>query len=152
MPIDTKANLRSMINRLEDELAENLDNRKVAARLRKRIDDLTRELADAGGYFASNPRATKSSAVVRAEAMQVAYSKIGNALFELKRHLEGIEKYFSVDQTHEAVEIRFKARDLASELDKMIHADEWAQLNDDIFFLAEMMKGRSKGSTLGRVR
>lgn len=140
MPIDTKANLRSMINRLEDELAENLDNRKVAARLRKRIDDLTKELADVGGYFA-NPRATKSSPVVRAEVMQEQYSAVGNAIFALKRTIEGIERYYEHDKTVTGVSIRFAARDLLAELDAMIRSDEFQQLNEWVFSLAQAMKG-----------
>lgn len=140
MPIDTKANLRSMINRLEDELAENLDNRKVAARLRKRIDELTRELADTGGFFA-NPRGAKSSAVVRAEAVQEQYSAVGNAIFALKRTIEGIERYYEHDRTMAGVSIRFAARDLQAELDAMIRSDEFQQLNEWVFSLAQAMKG-----------
>jgi len=129
-----------MINRLEDELAENLDNRKVAARLRKRIDELTRELADTGGFFA-NPRGAKSSAVVRAEAVQEQYSAVGNAIFALKRTIEGIERYYEHDRTMAGVSIRFAARDLQAELDAMIRSDEFQQLNEWVFSLAQAMKG-----------
>lgn len=47
--------LREQILQLEDKLEENLDNRRVAARIRMRIDALREKLARSGGFFASNP-------------------------------------------------------------------------------------------------
>ena len=142
-PVDTKANLRMMISRLEDELAENLDNRAVAARLRKRIDKLTQELAQSGGYFANRP-SSSNGVIARAEAMQEAYSAVGNALFALKRHLEGIERYYADDKTIGGVSVRFAARDLLAELDAMIRSDEFQQLNEWVFSLAEAIKGTGR--------
>ena len=145
MTVDVKSNLRMMISRLEDELSEHLDNRPMAARLRKRIDKLTAELADKGGYFANPSGGGQRRGVEsRAEAMQESYSNVGNALFALKWHLEGVEQYYATGQDHESVEIRFKARDLVKELDGMIRSDEFQALNDEIFFLAEMMRGRRR--------
>lgn len=49
-------NIRAEIERLEEQLSENLDNRRLAAQIRKRIDALMAQLAGSGGFFASNPR------------------------------------------------------------------------------------------------